>query len=466
MRRVLAGILLLAACHKDEPQPREKPPKSDPGASQPEPVKAEDPCAKLTPETEGRLAWVHDDYKGALACATASKKPLVIDFWAPWCHTCLSMQSTVFLDPSFAADANKYVFLALDTDREVNAPAVEKFALSAWPTFYVIDAKEAVLSRFVGSASLEQFHAFLDASQKPDQHLQAAERASAVKDHATAAKELEAALAGAPKDWVRRPDALGSLILAKLKLEDWDGCMDVAEKHMGERGNAAVASDILVTAMACAEHQEKAEAPRVAALRKTAIEAWQALLADKTAPLSVDDRSDAMASLRETLDQIGKHDDAVKTAEAQRALLDDAATKAPNPTAAMTYNWHRAEVYTYLGKGLDVVPALEKSAADLPNEYDPRARLGWVYLKAKKYPEAAKWLDDALKLVYGPRKARVLGYRAEVAHEMGDAATEKKVRGEIVALWESLPDGQKDAKALAAAKKALDDLSAGSAARR
>ena len=127
-------------------------------------VAADPACAKAT--AHGPLSWIEDDYPAALACAKAKNLPLVVDLWAPWCHTCLSMQTTVFMDPSFEADASRFVFATIDTDREENAPAVEKLPLSAWPTFYVLGADEAVLGRYVGGASKEQFHAFLDAGAK------------------------------------------------------------------------------------------------------------------------------------------------------------------------------------------------------------------------------------------------------------------------------------------------------------
>ena len=104
-------------------------------------------------------------------------------------------------------------------------------------------------------------------------------------------------------------------------------------------------------------------------------------------------------------------------AEKQRALLDDAAAKAPTPMAAMTYNWQRAEVYVYLGRPLDIVPALEKSAQAICPASTIRARgSAGSTCKAGKLPEAAKWTDEALQLVYGPRKARLLDPRAEIAH--------------------------------------------------
>src|SRR5690349_5526116 len=100
-------LAVLAACHGSAPSP----------------------CDKA--KAEGPLAWIADDYPSALACARAKNVPIVIDLWAPWCHTCLSMQSTVFQDPSFAKDHDKFVFLALDTDREANAPALAKLSISA-----------------------------------------------------------------------------------------------------------------------------------------------------------------------------------------------------------------------------------------------------------------------------------------------------------------------------------------------
>src|SRR5574338_234317 len=148
-RLALLACVLGFACKKQEPADK-------PAATPPPPPSA---CAKA--EAKGPLAWIEDDYASALACAREKKVPLVLDLWAPWCHTCLSMQTTVFTDPAFAADAPKFVFAALDTDREGNASAVGKFPPSAWPTFYVIGNDEAVLARFVGAASVTQFRDFL-----------------------------------------------------------------------------------------------------------------------------------------------------------------------------------------------------------------------------------------------------------------------------------------------------------------
>ena len=96
----------------------------------------------------------------------------------------------------------------------------------------------------------------------------------------------------------------------------------------------------------------------------------------------------------------------------------------------------------------------------------PRARLGWLYLQAGKLPEAAKWTDEALRMVYGPRKARVLGQRAEIAAKQGDKATEKQVRQDTVKLWESMPSSQLDPDRLAKARQALAALDVATAGAR
>jgi thioredoxin-like negative regulator of GroEL len=448
MRRLVLVVLLVAACKSGET----------------------DPCAKAKPKAgEGAFAWIEDDYSSALACAKAKKLPLVLDLWAPWCHTCLSMQTMVFTDPSFQADAPKFVFAALDTDREVNAKAVEKYPPSAWPTFYVIGPDEKVLARFVGAATVAQFHHFLDAGTRamaggttgPDQSLLAGERAVAAKDFPAADAALTDALEIAPADWPRRADALTSLIRVKLKRNELEACVTLAEKSLDETGNSASATDFMAVGYDCAKdllEKDKAQADRIKALRERMVKRWQELLADTKSPMSIDDRSDAMMYTRDALVALERKDEATAIAEGQRQMLDKAAADAPSPLAAMTYNWPRAEVYVFLGKPLDLVPALEKSAADLPNEYDPKSRLGWVYLRAGKLDEAAKWTDKAIAQVYGPRKARMLTQRAEIAQKQNDKATERAMREQLVKLYESLPQGQASPDALAKAKQALADL--------
>src|SRR5262249_12124641 len=150
-----------------------------------------------------------------------------------------------------------------------------------------------------------------------------AERALAVKDYARAETELVATLDKAPAAWHRRPSVLNSLIVTKWKEFDVEGCMAFAEKYMDQTGNSATASDFLASAMSCAGAYKPAKPDAtdpVKPWRQHAAARWRELLADTSAPLSIDDRSDAMASLREVLDALGDKAGAKTTAEAQRKL--------------------------------------------------------------------------------------------------------------------------------------------------
>ncbi|HET6583191.1 MAG TPA: thioredoxin family protein, partial [Nannocystaceae bacterium] len=132
------------------------------------PAVASDPAACEGAEREGgALRWFHDDYPRALACARAKGVPLAIDMWAPWCHTCLSMQAYVLTDERLADYDRRYVFLALDTDRDANASVVGKFPPAAWPTFFAVSpVDESVQSRYVGAATVEEFARFLDDGER------------------------------------------------------------------------------------------------------------------------------------------------------------------------------------------------------------------------------------------------------------------------------------------------------------
>ena len=456
-RFALLACLVAVACKRTEP--------ADKAAAKPA---AKSACAKA--ETKGPLAWIEDDYAAALACAREKKVPLVLDLWAPWCHTCLSMQTTVFMDPAMAADATKFVFVGLDTDKPENADAVGKFAPSAWPTFYVVGTDESVLARFIGAASVKQFRDFMASGAQAaagggaaaDARYLGGQRALAKKDFATANEEFTAALGAMPESWPRRDELLNALVMVKSKVGDTKACLEVGEKYMDAAGANALATNFIEMAVGCADKAaaDAALKDRAIALRDKAIARWRAILADNAAPLSVDDRAEAMGYLRDALEGAGKLDDAKQVGEQLRTLLDDAWAKAKTPEETMTHLWLRCEVYAWLKRPLDLVADVEKLAKQLPKEYDPLARLGWLYWKGGKLTEAATWTEKALGLVYGPRKGRVLAQRAEIAKAAGDKATEKKYREDAVKLWETLPPAQQNADNLEAARRALAAMDA------
>lgn len=422
----------------------------------------------------GPLRWFHDDYAGALACARSKSLPLMIDMWAPWCHTCLSMQAYVLTDERLADYDRRYVFLALDTDREANAAIVAKFPPAAWPTFFAISSQdESIQSRFVGAATVDQFAAFLDDGERGHQatggvalaaHEAAArdgDRASAAKQWGVAIDAYAKALATAPSPWGRAPDVMVSLLSAHNRDKRWAACPQVVRDHLPNVGNAASASDFSAMALACAEAQTDAKV--AGELRDAVVARLRALVDDRTAPLSIDDRSDALMYLRQGLDALGRADEARDAAMRQRVLLDEAAGDAKDPRVAMTYNWPRAEVYAYLGVPLELVAALEQSVAALPDEYDPPYRLAWIYLQASKQPDgsgkaddARTWVQRAIDRAYGPRKAKAQGLLAEIHHARGDVEAERTARADALATLKALPVAAQNSDAIAKAQADLD----------
>jgi len=472
----------LAACARS-PEPSESSavqagprPTSEVGATasiqpDPRPGSADDPCASAEPH--GALRWLHDDYDAALACARAQNKPLFIDDWAPWCHTCLSMKHTVFLDPGLAPWAERFVWLAIDTDLPRNAAAVGKFPPQVWPTFYVIaPADESVQGRYLGAASLDQFREFLQHGEQgflesqgaaldegsPLGRVRAGDRALLAGDYQAADVAYTEALAAAPPDWSRRPDVLVSLISARHKAGSHESCVALAEAEIDRTGKSASAADFAQRANACAG--KIADQKRARKLREKLAARLAPVLDDPGAPLAVDDRSDGLRILREIRVALGDTAGARKLAERQRALLDQAWAEAPTPFAAMTYAWPAAEVYVYLGEGQKLLPALEKLEAELPNQYDPPARQAWVHYRTGNLDAALSAASRALDRVYGPRKATVQNLIAEIHAARGDHASEIAARRAVVAIYEALPDGLKQPAALADARARLADAEA------
>ena len=101
---------------------------------------------------------------------------------------------------------------------------------------------------------------------------------------------------------------------------------------------------------------------------------------------------------------------------------------------------------------------LQASERDLPDDYNPPARLAVAYRAMKKYDDALAASDRALAKAYGPRKLGILQTRADIYREKGDAAAARKTMEDAVKLAESLPEGQRSEKVIANLKKKLEAL--------
>ncbi|MBT8495144.1 MAG: thioredoxin family protein, partial [Deltaproteobacteria bacterium] len=457
----MAALTLLSACAKSDKSPKPE------NNSQPT-TTSKTTADSLPPKAPGKdpISWVHDDYPAALAKAKAENKPLVVDMWAPWCHTCLSMKSYVLASPTLAEQADRFVWVALDTDKEVNAAVQNKLPVDVWPTFYVVSpGDQSIQARHLGAASLDQFREFL--AQGEGGHLDAIGKSGELDPKlaamrtgdrhvvygrykaATAAYGKALALGGS--DWKRRPEVLVANISAMYRGDMFAECAKYAIANLGDSaaGKTASAADFAYYAHLCATKvgESKAIHAKLTAAGSPVLQTLSA--ADHN--LSLDDRSDAMRIMREVEEAAGNAEEARQWAEKQRALLDDAASKAPDEFTRMTYNWPRSEVYVYLGETEALIPELEKSVEALPDQYDPPYRLAWLQLNVGEYDKALAAADAALAKVYGPRKANVLGLLADIHRARGDKKAERKAREQVVDTYKSLPAGQERPASLARA---------------
>lgn len=117
---------------------------------------------------QGEEGW-YEDIEEAFAEAQRVSKPVFIDFTGYTCTNCRQMESTVFIHPSIINRfENDFVLLRLYTDDLDEGPALQRYQLSltgtvALPTYAVVHPEtETLISRMSGTASVEEFSAFLD----------------------------------------------------------------------------------------------------------------------------------------------------------------------------------------------------------------------------------------------------------------------------------------------------------------
>ena len=414
------------------------------------------PALLLIAAAHGSLHFIDDDYPKALATARAQHKPLFVDFWATWCHSCLSMQRYVMPDPGMQPVADAVVWASIETETEKNKPVVEQYPLDAWPTFLLIDPDtEKVLGRWLGSASVHDLRAFVQegarayrARGKADPAELAQREGDAARirgDHQASAEAYGRAVSlTKPRD-PRRPERLDLYANALRKLRTPEAartCVQLALKEMGNAGDTNLVTDFLSFADSCAAQLPKDD-PEVAKLRAASIDRLRALLAKKEAPLAVDDRSDAMANLADLLDGAGRHDEAVKTMQERAQVLEKAAAAAPDATLASTFDAHRTDTYLYLHELQKAEALLVQREKEMPDDYNPPARLARVLLEESRLPDAEAAVNRALeRMPHAQRRIGVLGLKAKILKAAGKPVD--AVLREQLEVLRSLPAPQKN----------------------
>lgn len=92
--------------------------------------------AVLFPTTAfAQIKW-EKSFATAKQLATRSKKPLLIDFYAPWCGPCHKMEEETFTNPTVRALMARMVCVRLNVDK--NPPQAHQYGVSSIPRLIVL----------------------------------------------------------------------------------------------------------------------------------------------------------------------------------------------------------------------------------------------------------------------------------------------------------------------------------------
>ena len=422
------------------------------------------PHALPAPVVNAGVAFVHDDVAGAFATAKATGKVVFVDGWAPWCHTCLSMQRDVLQDPALGGFADRVVFAAVDTDRPESSSFVARFPLRVWPSFFVIDpVTEQVLALHGGSLSLPELRAFLDealltrdpkrASDPQVKAVLAGHQASNSKDYAAAAAFYVAAAA---LDGPRRDEAIIGAMRSLSAAHDDDGCLSFGLASLRSLRTSSSSSDLVGYVQSCAEHLAEHD-PRKAVAYTAARARLDELVHTPPAGASVDDRADTLAMLADIAlaqaDPAAHHAAHVK----RLALLEDDANRQSNVDDARVHDYARMNSYFALERGAEAVTLLGLRSVQLPTSYEAWARLASALHKLQREDEAKTAVIKAIELSYGPRRLRYRTLLADIEaarpRSAESAAAEKQAVKNLIDDADKMPPGQRDAEVVAAAHK-------------
>lgn len=368
------------------------------------------------------LTFVENDFARARAMAKASGRPIFVDAWAPWCHTCLSMRALTLDDPSLASTrlesgktlAESFVWLSIDTERAENASFVAKFPNHVWPTLYVLASDgETVRLSWGGSATTGELASLLsdiDAGGARSQFaVAAAHMASGRPEEARRAFESlvvdERAKVGTR--------ARAAEALATLYEKDPALCVALAKRTSAWMPPSSSRAAVLVAALSALDETKTTDDALVQEATKSADEAP---FADAFVP---DDRSGLFEALVSHFEARGRTAEKRALATRWAAFLEHTARVARTKEERFVYDAHRLLAAEALGDVDRVLPVLRTSAIAFPKDGNAHARLAKAFSLLGRDADALAEGHLALGLLSGPRSLRAATLLADVFEKAG-----------------------------------------------
>ena len=394
------------------------------------------------------IRWMEDNWTKAKAEAKASGKLVAVDVWATWCHACLSMKETVLTDPQMKSVREQHVWLALDYDKPQNAAFFERFSITSFPTFMVLDPKdERVVARWKGTGNAEQMRKFFSRAGSGVESPVAkiivrGQRALAESHHEKALDIFSKALQQKQKQLEARERTLllSGKIEALWKI-DPRRCATEGSKALHQVDDSIVGVDFVGWVVYCASKLPPKEQKAVMAAVRDRLHP----LINKTLPaFSVDDRSGLYGTMIDVLDALGESNQARQLTRQRLAFLEDAASKAASIDERIVFDAHRFDCYMRLRNPTAAVAMLQKSESDRPEDFNHSWRLAKAYLAQKRPLQGLAAIDRALSTGYGSRRIRLYATKFDLLMQYGAyeraGHTLVQARAELDGLQKSSPN--------------------------
>jgi hypothetical protein len=378
------------------------------------------------------------------------------------------MRAYVLTDPALAKHAGQFVWLSMDTEKPTGAEFMAQYPMSSWPTLFVVDPfAEKALLEWSGAASVAQLEKLLQDGQaamavfaRGDQQTERAPAEMAAADRLAANGESKKAalayadlLASTPLSSPRYGRIAQSYVAALEQSHEPQSCAEKTLELAPRVPGTSSFANIVAMGMSCAE-----EAPSTASWKARALSELEPLAEKALAipNLLADDRSGLYEALVQRREETGDQQGAKKLAAQWWDFLAGEAGRAKTAEERAAFDPHRMLAAEKMGDPARAIPLLLASEQDLPDDYNPPARLATVYRSLHRIDEGLAANARALAKVYGPRRLRVYQVQAELLVDKGDLKAAQKTLEDALAAAAAIPPAQRPDRMIAKLRDGLE----------
>jgi thioredoxin-related protein len=137
------------------------------------------PCARAV-EVPAGIEWT-TSFGAALAKASESHKPLMVEFWAEWCGWCHVLERTTFADANVVRLARDFVAVRIDTEGPSDqAQVAARYGITGLPTMLFLAPSGRIVLQLPGYQRPEVFARTLESVREQAVKVATWERAIAV----------------------------------------------------------------------------------------------------------------------------------------------------------------------------------------------------------------------------------------------------------------------------------------------